>query len=533
MRRIPVSSQRIDLTFSLESPIRNSIRLVDHYDPRLFAHKVPALTAVCCPYRHGSAGSMRRYNTPDYRRFYGPNGRGVNLAIRLHRVGCDCDPGLPVGDQLSQGCRKVYCIQEIMGGVSSYWTMLSRSYPAFEMPPAKKPRVGDGSATALTAQVGDGSATAPTAQIGDGSATAPTAQVGDGSATAPTAQIGNGSATAPTAQAGDGSTPAPMACIDVHMPNPIVTPLEAEIAIMILHGFTLAEIMEQTPGALSVSTADLAPLVPLALLPGTAGSMPGPHVDVGNYPAALLLAFSFIHVVSDDNQYPFNVIGEMLAGLPVPDAASPHVLAAARALFAMSRPQREVLQGHARPLVKRCTRLVRRMPGAPPEDFGDDAEAEWLMHNMERMDWLEAFGPSTRLESLLRRDHLLPAAGGQDTALASEAREYEAKMLRDIYSRAMGPDPREPFYDTVPRRTERLEALLAPHMLRLFGNVPNLLTEPESEGGLLKQLLRMPLAGIAHWVRLKLLVQSENDVALVRKGGKGYHFTHFSCHANV
>ena len=202
----------------------------------------------------------------------------------------------------------------------------------------------------------------------------------------------------------------------------------------------------------------------------------------------------------------------MIADLPLPDTASPHMITATRALFAMSCPQREALQVHAKPLVDLCTQLVRGMATAPPEDFGENVEVEWLMHNVEREGWLQAFGPATRLVSLLGRAYLLPDAGDQDAALADKAREYEAKMLVAIYSEATGQGLRDPYYNTVPHRSATLEALLAPHMMRLFGNVPELVTELSN----LSQLTEMPLAGMAHWVRLKLEVQSENDVALVR-----------------
>ena len=172
----------------------------------------------------------------------------------------------------------------------------------------------------------------------------------------------------------------------------------------IIHGFPLAETMEKTPGAIRIPTAAAVAPPPPTVLPGGVtlpvddggngtGSTPGPYADVGSYPAALLLAFTFVHVVSDDKQVALRVIGETLNDLPVPDTASPHALTAARALFNMSRPQREDLQAYAKPLVEMCTQLVREMPAAPPEDVGEDAEVEWLMHNVERDDWLQAFRP--------------------------------------------------------------------------------------------------------------------------------------------
>ena len=94
-------------------------------------------------------------------------------------------------------------------------------------------------------------------------------------------------------------------------------------------------------------------------------------------------------------------------------------------------------------------------------------------------------------------------------------------MLIAIYSsrEATGQYPQEPYYDTVPRWSAQMEALLAPHMKRLFGNVPDMLAAvPECI--MLKYLSMMPLAGIAHWARLEPTVWYENDVVQVRRGGR-------------
>ena len=87
------------------------------------------------------------------------------------------------------------------------------------------------------------------------------------------------------------SASAPMACIDVHMPDSTVTPLEAEIAFRAFHGFTLAEIMEKTPGALSIPTA--VAVAPPTILPGGVtlpvnggkgtGTTPGPYAEFGSF----------------------------------------------------------------------------------------------------------------------------------------------------------------------------------------------------------------------------------------------------------